>query len=149
MSNTISNNRFNKNNYLRLSNGATDVLIDVLVLSGSSLAQTRWQKELIIFLSLNDQEIKGQGCVGFDISDLGWEKDHFENQKKFLLKVIDSALKKKNWGKLNYKPTEEYISYLRRFREMKWNKEFNKIELKKCVKHNVYMHPFGCKICHS
>jgi len=164
MSNTISNNRFNKNNYLKLSNGATDVLIDVLVLSGSSLAQTRWQKELIIFLSLNDQEIKGQGCVGFDISDLGWEKDHFENQKKFLLKVIDSALKKKNWGKLNYKPTEEYISYLRRFREMivnyskilveprdilKWNKEFNKIELKKCVKHNVYMHPFGCKICHS
>ena len=80
------------------------------------------------------------------------------------MKVIESALKKKNWGKLNYKPTEEYISYLRRFREiivnyskilvephdiLKWNKEFNKIELKKCVKHNVYMHPFGCKICHS
>ena len=44
MSNTISNNRYKKNDYLKLSNGATDVLVDVLVLSGSSLAQTRWQK---------------------------------------------------------------------------------------------------------
>lgn len=164
MSNTISNNRFNKNDYLKLSNGATDVLIDLLVLSGSSLAQTRWQKELIIFLSLNDQQIKGQGCVGFDISELGWEINHFENQKKFILKVIDNALEKKKWEKLNYKPSKSYISNLRRFREMiinyskilveprdilKWSKNFNKMEFKKCVKHNIYTHPFGCKICHS
>jgi hypothetical protein len=142
MSNIISNNRFNKTDYLNLS-----------------------QKEVIIFLSLNDQKIKGQGCVGFDISELGWEIDSFENQKKFLLKVIDNSLKKKNWGRLNYIPKEEYIfSNLRRFREMivnysrllvkqpdilKWNEEFNIIELKKCNKHNVYMHPFGCKLCNS
>ena len=165
MSNTISNNRFNRSDYLKLSNGATDVLIDVLVLSGSSLAQTRWQKELIIFLSLNDQEIKGQGCVGFDISDLGWEIDNFEDQKKFLLKVIDNALKKTNWKMLNYEPEEKIIfSNLRELKEMivnystelveqsdilTWNKAFTEMEFKKCAKHKVYMHPFGCKICHS
>jgi len=165
MSNTITNDRFNKNDYLKLSNGATDVIIDVLVLSGSSLAQTRWQKELIIFLSLNDQEIKGQGCVGFDISNLGWEMDHFEDQKKFLLKIIISALKKTNWKILNYEPVEENIfSNLRRLKEMvikytkklveqrdilTWNKEFNKIKFEKCVKHKVYKHPFGCKLCHT
>lgn len=165
MSNTISNNRFNRSNYLKLSNGATDVLIDILVLSGSSLAQTRWQKELIIFLSLNDQEIKGQGCVGFDISDLGWEIDNFEDQKKFLLKVIDNALKKTNWKMLNYEPEEKIIfSNLRELKEMivnystelvepsdilTWNKAFTEMEFKKCDKHKVYMHPFGCKICRS
>jgi len=165
MSNTITNDRFTKNDYLKLSNGATDVIIDVLVLAGSSLAQTQWQKELVIFLSLNDQEIKGQGCVGFDISNLGWEMDHFEDQKQFLLKIIDSALKKTNWEILNYEPVEENIfSNLRRFKEMIikyskklveqrdfliWNKEFSKIEFKKCVKHKVYKHPFGCKLCHT
>ncbi|MFX0010487.1 MAG: hypothetical protein ACFE9R_09245 [Candidatus Hermodarchaeota archaeon] len=65
---------------------------------------------------------------------------------------------------MNYQPSGDYISNLRKFREMiinyskvlieptdilKWNKEFNKIEFKKCVKHNVYMHPFACKLCHS
>ena len=165
MSNTITNDRLNKDDYLKLSNGATDVLIDVLILAGSTLALTRWQKELIIFISLNDQEIKGQGCVGFDISDLGWEIDHFEDQKRFLLKVIDSALKKTNWKILNYKPEEENtFSNLRRLKELiieyskklvkqrdflEWNKEFNEVEFKKCVKHKVYEHPFGCKVCHN
>lgn len=165
MSNTITNDRFNKNDYLKISNSATDVLIDVLILSGSFLARTQWQKELIIFLSLNDQEIKGQGCVGFDIYELGWEFDHFENQKKFLLKIIDGALKKTNWDILNYEPKEELIfSSLKRFREMiinysikfveshdilKWKNDFNTIEFKKCIKHKVYMHPFGCKICNG
>ncbi len=165
MSNIITNNRFNKNDYIKISNGATDVLIDVLVLSGTSLAQTRWQKESVIFLSLNDQEIRGQGCVGFDISDLGWELDNFEKQLKFLLKVIDSALKKTNWEMLKYKPDEKKVFHnLRRLEEMiinytvelvkqhdiqTWNKEFNEIEFKLCPKHKVYMHPFGCKICHG
>lgn len=165
MSNIITNNRFKKNDYLKLSNGATDVLIDVLVLSGSILPHTRWQKELIIFLSLNDQEIKGQGCVGFDISDLGWKMEQFEEQKKFLLNLIDSSLKKTNWKLLNYEPEEKIIfSNLRRLKEMIvnyskkfveqrdiqiWNKQFTKIEFKKCVKHKVYMHPLGCKLCHS
>ena len=119
MSNTITNIRFNESDYLKLSNGATDVLIDVLLLSGSSLAQTRWQKELIVFLSLNDQQIKGLGCVGFDIYELGWKVDNFEGQKRFILKVIDDALRKMNWEMLNYEPKEELIlSNLRRFREM-------------------------------
>ena len=83
MSNIISNTRYNYNDYLKISNGATDVLIDILVLSGSSLAQTQWQKELIIFFASKNQEIKGLGCVSFDISDLGWEMDHFDEQKKF------------------------------------------------------------------
>ena len=165
MSNFITNNRINKSGNIKLSNGATDVLIDVLILSGTSLAQTRWQKELVIFLSLNDQEIKGQGCVGFEIADLGWELDNFEEQQKYLLKIIDSALKKTNWEMLNYKLDEKKVFHnLRRLEEMiinypvelvkqhdiqTWNKEFNEIEFELCPKHKVYMHPFGCKICHS
>lgn len=164
MSNIISNNRYNNNDYLKMSNGATDVLIDILVLSGSSLAQTNWQKGLVIFFASKNQEIKGQGCISFDISDLGWEMDHFEEQKKFLLKVIECAIKETNWNKLNYQPSGDYVSNLRRLREMiinyskvlveptdilKWNKEFNKIEFRMCVKHNVYMHPIGCKLCYT
>jgi hypothetical protein len=165
MSNTITNDRFNKSDYLKLSNGATDVLINVLILSGSSLAQTQWQKELMVFLSLNDQQIKGLGCVGFDIYELGWKGDNFKGQKEFILRVIDDTLMKMNWEMLNYKPQEELIfSNLRRFREMivnfsedlvkpndllKWTNFFNTIKFNKCDKHKVYMHPFGCKICRS
>lgn len=165
MSNTITNNRFNRNDYLKLSNGATDVLIDVFVLSGSVLAQTQWQKELVIFVSSNDQEIKGQGCIGFDISDLGWKMGNFKDQKKFILKVIDSALKKTNWEALTYDPDEKIaFSNLRKLKEMivnysiglvkqrdiqTWNKKFTEIEFKNCPIHNVYMHPSGCKLCHS
>jgi len=165
MSNTISNVRLSINDYLKLSNGATDVFIDVLVLSGSLIAQTRWQKELVVFLSLNDQEIKGEGCVGFDISDLGWEIDNFTDQKQFILKIVNSALKKTNWNALTYDPDEiKVFSNLRRFKEMVinfsiqlveqsgiqiWNNKFTEIEFKKCPKHKVFVHSSGCKLCHG
>jgi len=165
MSNIITNVRVSEKDYLQMSNSTTDVFIDVLIISGSFIAQTHWQKELIVFLSLNDQEIKGLGCVGFDIYELGWKVDIFEDQKSFLLNVIDSALKKMNWEVLNYEPNEELIfTNLKRFREMiinysikfveyedalKWNNDFKTLEFKKCDKHKVYMHPYGCKLCHS
>jgi hypothetical protein len=165
MSNIITNVRFNKNDYLKMSNSATHVFIDVIILSGSSIAQNRWQKELIVFLSLNDQKVKGLGCVGFDVCELGWKVDTFDDQKRFLLNIIDNALKKKNWNVLNYEHKDYLIfANLKRFRGMinnyskkfvdlkdvlKWNNDFRALELKKCDKHKVYMHPYGCKICHT
>jgi hypothetical protein len=165
MSNLITNERINKNDYLKMSNGATDVFFDVLILSGSEIAHNRLEKELIVFLSLNDQKLKGLGCVGFDVCELGWKVNSFDDQKSFLLTVIDNALNKVNWDVLNYDPNEELIfANLNRFREMilnyskefvesedtlKWNNDFKALKFKKCNIHNVYMHPYGCKICHS
>ena len=62
---------FNKNtpidDCICMSNMATDVFINVLSLSGSILAETVEEKQLIVWLSEKDQKFAGLGTVGFDI----------------------------------------------------------------------------------
>ena len=47
---------------LAMSNGGTDVFINILALSGSVIAQTDSEKRLVVYLSEKDQII-GRGCV--------------------------------------------------------------------------------------
>ena len=52
MSNTFSlNNEAPQEQWLNMSNGATDTLPDLMVLAGSFLAETDAEKELIVWLS--------------------------------------------------------------------------------------------------
>jgi len=51
-----------------MSNGATNVFLDVLALSGSDLAVTTREKEFIVWLNQRDQSVVGIGTVGFSIS---------------------------------------------------------------------------------
>jgi len=50
---------------ISMSNGLTSVFIEVLVISGSILANTDREKELIIWLAQRDQSVVGIGTVGF------------------------------------------------------------------------------------
>ena len=54
---------------LQMSNGLTDVFVNVLVLSGSALARTVSEKRLIVWLAEKDQSRMGAGTVDFDL----WE----------------------------------------------------------------------------
>lgn len=58
---------------LRLSNGGTDVLFDVLTLAGCALAETAWEHHLVLHFA--DGHRTGRGTSGFDLSELPWTAD--------------------------------------------------------------------------
>lgn len=89
--NLITNERRAGSTPLQMSNGLTSIILDVLVIAGSDLA-TEWEKKIVYWLALHDQSLNGIGCVGFDIEEMGWERDDFDTQKRFILAIIDSAL---------------------------------------------------------
>lgn len=159
MGNLITNNKANLD--LQLSNGATSVLISVLILAGSDLAQSRWEQELVTWMAEHDQSIFGLGIVGFDINEIAWSPEEFEQQKSFLLNMITKAHQRYRWEQLDYDPpyAEEQLLALQHLVELftvemivpnqlwNWYQEPEKFE--KCSLHNVYRHANGCPICHD
>lgn len=154
---------------LAMSNGGTDVLINILALSGSVIARTESEKRLVVYLSEKDQ-ITGRGCVGFEIARMPWEKETFEEDQKFMLRLINGARNKTGWERLDYSPNEELVSnYLDAFenlirrmtaddiREESLNQWLSEAEaddpircgFPRCEKHNVFLTRFGCQICNS
>ncbi|HEU4717693.1 MAG TPA: hypothetical protein VFU15_07660 [Bacteroidia bacterium] len=149
-----------------MSNGLTAVIMDVICLAGSGLAETEHEKDLMIWFAQKDQDIFGIGIVGFDVSDMGWKKEIFEAQKSFILEVIDSAAQKTGWEKLNYSPKEDRVlPVLKELREMimafSETHAENAVPLKiypfeekimkydRCEKHRVYLHTLGCIVCNN
>lgn len=174
MGNTISLPEELKNivEPLHMSNGLTSVFLEVLVLSGSILAQTNREKELMIWLAQQDQAIVGIGTVGFDIDAMMWTIDNFEAEKDFMLRVIQSAMEGLGWEQLDYEPNQDMIlQALTTFKEMilvfqqkhvnidhylEWSEVEDDEEsptipvgYPQCETHGVYLSCFGCMICNS
>ena len=53
-------------------------------MSGSKIAQSDCERNLIIWLMEKDQSIVGLGTVGFDIMEMPWKKQSFEEQRLFM-----------------------------------------------------------------
>ncbi|HBH94504.1 MAG TPA: hypothetical protein DDX91_02045 [Ruminococcaceae bacterium] len=172
MSNIISFNgtELSDTDSLIMSNGGTDVFINVLALSGSALAQAESEKRLAVYLSEKDQSAVGRGCVGFDIAEMPWNKSTFENDKKFMIGVINGARNKIGWEKLDYSPnTIIVLQYLDIFESLinkmtaeeikedfliKWLSEASMTDpvnrgFPRCKRHNTFLTCFGCQICNS
>jgi hypothetical protein len=161
MGNWISNDKYSKEIGLKMSNGGTAVLISVLLLSGSDVAQTQWEKELVCWLGEHDQSIFGRGVVGFDLDEIAWNKEDFTEQKDFFLKMIDTALTRHRWNALDYDPpfaagdlaelrhlVENYvIEFVEPDKE--WNWYLKADDFAKCPIHQVYLHAEGCAICND
>lgn len=150
-----------------MSNGLTDVFIQVLSINASHLAQTDAEIDFAIWIASHDQAIQGRGMVGFDISALPWSIENFEAEKKFLLRAVDSAKAKHYWDMLGYEPREETVlRSLEKFRELieDFTIEFiNRDNLwllvykggamskpakrEKCSVHGIYLHEVGCVLC--
>jgi len=94
---------------LKMNNGLTSVVLSVLALSGSALARTEREKDLVTWLATRDQAIYGIGTVGFDLSEIPWTHEQFEAEKHFVLKMIDAARTKLHWELLSYQPHEEWV----------------------------------------
>ncbi|WP_291725602.1 hypothetical protein [Bernardetia sp.] len=163
MANTISNDNVRERDYLNMSNSLTGIFIDTLCLAGSDIAKEEYQKDIMIWFAQRDWSLLGLGIIGFDITEIIWDKSLFQHQKKFILKVIERALEKANWNQLSYEPREDWImSSLKTFKRM--IEEFNlehieKEEIfeiipfgnkyQKCEKHQIYLHIEGCVICNN
>ncbi len=154
---------------LVMSNGGTDVFINILALSGAVIARTESEKRLMVYLSEKDQ-IVGRGCVGFDIVEMPWDKETFEEDKKFIIKVVNGARNRIGWEKLDYNPNEEFVLYyldtfenlinrmtIDDIREDSLNDWLAESEtddpvycdFPRCEKHNTFLTCFGCQICNS
>lgn len=157
MGNLITNEK--NGEYLQLSNGGTSVLISVLLLSGSDVAETQWEKDFVAWLAEHDQSLLGLGMCGFDLNDIAWTNNDFMQQKIFVLKIIHKAMKKHRWTVLGYEPpyVGESLVKLRDMvdhfqqshvgKDREWELHFKADPPRKCPKHAVFEHHNGCYIC--
>ncbi|MFD3514786.1 hypothetical protein [Streptomyces sp. NPDC058657] len=87
---------------LELSNGGTEVFIDVLMLAVSELADGEWDYRFAALLALQDQNVMGRGAVGFDLEDIAWGASAAERAraKDFVLRTVALALNRHRWDEL-------------------------------------------------
>ncbi|MEU5609457.1 hypothetical protein AB0H03_12105 [Streptomyces sparsogenes] len=104
---------------LSLSNGGTDVFLDVLTLAVSDLARDAWDYRFAALLTLQDQNVMGRGAVGFDLEEIDWGTTGAERAraKRFVVRAAELALRRHRWEELGYEPPYAE-GYLRRFKAM-------------------------------
>lgn len=157
---------------IRMSNGLTSVFLEVLTISGSMLAKSNREREMTIWLAQRDQSVVGIGTVGFDIDEIPWTIDTFDEEKEFMLRMITNAITEAGWKKLSYEPRKDWvIQCLEQFRVMiyafeKYNVnldhylQWSEIEedddqptiprgYPKCGKHETYLSCHGCILCNN
>ena len=146
-----------------VSNGGTSVFVAVLCLAGHEVATKEWQKDLLVWISTHDRHVIGNGNTGFDLSEMGWQTERYEEQKLFLLLLTERARSKTNWEKLPYDPPMERAAFaLDRFdklvqgfdrehcrnMELQWSVEPVRPFIR-CTAHDIFMHSEGCVICND
>ncbi|TDC28008.1 hypothetical protein E1265_00265 [Streptomyces sp. 8K308] len=89
-----------------LSNGGTEVLVDVLTLAVAELACRRWHFRFGMLIATQDQSMWGRGAVGFHLSELDWGATPVEwaTNRRFVLDVVGLAAARHRWDELGYDP---------------------------------------------
>ncbi len=148
-----------------MSNGLTAVFISVLSLASSELAKTDRNRVFAVWLASHDQESYGLGIVDFDVAELPWNSASFSSDRDFMLQVIEAAKTKLGWERLFYNPREDWLfTCLDGFHEMiasfdlrdaiteyesVWRFGSKHLKFELCPKHSIYLHDYGCIICHD
>lgn len=169
MANTIGRTKDSpQEEWLSFSNGATDLFLAVLGLSGSRLAQTQGEKRLIVWLLERDQSVLGAGTVGFDLCEMPWEIPHLQEQISFLMRVLDGVEAHLGWECLDFTPNLDFV----RVGTEKFRKMLSRLKTKdltpnalslwleameesdpvfhgfpKCPKHGIFLTVWGCYLC--
>ncbi|MFJ4775861.1 hypothetical protein [Streptomyces sp. NPDC088762] len=104
---------------LDLTNGGTEVFVEVLMLAVSELAREPWDFRFAALLTLQDQHVMGRGVVGFGLAELDWgaTRQARAAAKGFVLRVLDLSLTRHRWEELGYEPAR-VEEYLRTYRSM-------------------------------
>ncbi|MBK6962567.1 MAG: hypothetical protein IPH20_01190 [Bacteroidales bacterium] len=144
---------------LLMNNSLTAVFIDVLCLSGGKLAESDFQKEIMVRLAGMDASIRGSGFTGFDPEDLFNGIDPQEGSR-FLQLVCENASAEPEWKGLSYNPDRKMLRdaigrfsfILSEVGKISGNivlMDFSKNSYFQCPVHGAYMHESGCVICNN
>jgi len=141
-----------------LSNGAMAVLMSALVLAGSEVAQSDWERRFVAWLARRDQSIFGLGMVSFDLADIPWTGD-WRAERAFALRVIDLAHAGHRFVDLDYDApfVQGQLEALRGLFEgvneavvaASHGETFEDADLPvpRCELHDVIAHGHGCLLC--
>lgn len=142
---------------LRLSNGGTSVLLDVLTLAGSAVAHEPWEQHLVLLFA--DSERAGYGISGFDLAELPWT-DTAATQHGFLVHLLDLATARHGWDRLHYEPMIN--ESLRHYRYIitafepspgpspelgDWTVPPPAHQTQLCLRHNTFHGEWMCRLC--
>lgn len=92
---------------ISISDTGTNVLLTVLVLAGSALAETDSQRRLIVWLA--EQKLNEGVCCGFSLSEMPWDAESFEADRQFMVRTADAASQRTGWQSLNYWPNAKAL----------------------------------------
>jgi len=171
LANLISHRK--KDIFHSINNSWTGVLYACLLISGSEMANTKWEKLFMIWLAEHDQGHLGLGMVGIDFDDINWSTEEFQQQQYFIIEIARKAIADKSWIKLSYKPDEQILVKLLNVwidifsnagiedvkdkqEEFNWymKPEISTIN-RKCSIHNIYLNRLGstdtecCYLCNE
>jgi hypothetical protein len=149
---------------VRLSNGLTATLLNLLAIAGCERAASEWERALVYWIVEHDQSCIGGGFAGFAVDDLGWTKEDFHNERRFVLAIIEAAMSPRGWERMPYTLTPDGNLIMResllRLHEMvsmltaatepgaKWTPSRQPIH-GICDVHGVYLHEHGCIVCNN
>src|SRR5262249_41272651 len=112
-------NSFRKgSDFVRMSNGRTAVVFDLLAISGTARARTDWERKLVYWLVQQDRERVGLGMASFDVREMGWTRDGFASEVAFVLGVIDAAIRREGAELLAFTPGEHVVAALEELRRL-------------------------------
>lgn len=89
--------------FIGMFNGLILVFIEVFFISGLMFVRMNCEREMIIWLVQRDQFVVGIGMVGFDIDEMFWFIDIFEEEKDFMFCMIIYVIVGVGWERLSYK----------------------------------------------
>lgn len=162
MANLITHERSDR--YLQLSNGSTSALLTLLVIAGSAIAATDWERTATVWLAEHDQSVFGIGMVGFDLDELAFTREGFAAERDFLLRMVDAALAGEGWATLAWTPGDLNRDDLRQLRALiegltepdapkPWDFRVPVPEgWPRCARHQALLHglgPPGCIVCND
>ena len=158
MANSFTDSNDPGSERVRMSNGTTAVVFDLLAIAGTTRARTDWEKKLVWWLVAHDQERIGLGMAGFDLSEMGWTAEGFATEKRFVLDVLDDAIRGTGWERLSFVPgdgvvpvLEDLRRLLERYRPSAFPtpSEWELPVYGTCEVHAVYLHERGCIVCND
>ena len=167
MGNFIEHPRFPEAR-IKMSNGLTVVVYSTFIVSLSKLAQTGRDFNFYFWVADHDQMIFGIGAVSINLAEMPWVFENFEEEKPFLLKVIEDAKENLGYKVFDFGTNPEYLrGYLEDLRMLISQLTLKDVEnasknpnylfreiaapnsLEKCVEHGIYKTIHGCYICNN
>jgi hypothetical protein len=142
---------------LSLSNGGSEVFLDVLALAACDLVESRFERGFALLLC--NSRI-GLGNESFDLDELPWSGE-WETERAFLLRVIGLAQTHFRWDLLGYEPPyadrylADYANLVRDYRPVEhgeltrlWDQAPAEAAFSRCPEHGLFLGDYtDCRLC--